>query len=142
MVNPRTRRRGRERAMQFLHGLEFTQAASHESMDAFWEAFPAKPGAREYAEFLIGGVRKHRQTLDEGIDSALRNWSPERVGRVERNILRVALYEMAYEGDVPNKVAINEAIEIAKVYGSDEAPRFINGILDRLKEFEPGKSPA
>ena len=85
---------------------------------------------------------KRRQALDERIDSALRNWTPERVGRVERNILRVALYEMDYEDDVPKKVAINEAIEISKEYGSDEAPRFINGVLDRLKVSEPGKSPA
>ncbi len=105
-------------------------------LDAFWETFPSKPGVRQYARTLVAGVIAHCDELDGHIASALTNWTPERVGRIERNILRVALFEMAYCEDVPNKVAINEAIEIAKSFAADEAPRFINGVLDRLKETE------
>jgi len=75
-----------------------------------------------------------RAALDADIDTAVHNWSPERVGRVERNILRIALYEMRHADDVPAAVAINEAIELAKMYGTDDAPRFVNGVLDRLRE--------
>lgn len=142
MANPQIRRRARERAMQFLHGQDVTNNPWEEVLEAFWGAFPAKPGARKYAQELIEGVNTHRAALDAHIDSALKNWTPERVGPVERNILRVALYEIAYGGDVPTKVAINEAIEIAKSYGGDEAPGFINGVLDRLKEAPLRETPA
>ena len=88
---------------------------------------------REYAKKLIKGVLEHAEELDGYINSALTNWAPERVGKIERNILRVALYEIAYTDDVPFKVAINEAIEIAKGYGTDDSPGFINAVLDKLR---------
>lgn len=142
MPNPRIRRRARERAMQFLHGLDMTHDEWEDVLDDFWEAFPAKPGARHYARQLIEGVTAHRAGLDAHIDGALKNWSPKRVGSVERNLLRIALYEMAFAEDVPKKVAINEAVEIAKAYGGDEAPGFVNGVLDRLKDAELREAPA
>lgn len=128
--------------MQFLHGLDYTQYDWRDAIESFWETFPARPGAKQYAEELIDGVCSRREILDKHIASALRNWKPDRVGRVEQNVLRIALYEMAYGNDVPRKVAINEAIEIAKSYGSEEAPRFINGVLDRLKDVELTTMPS
>lgn len=132
MADAKTRRRARERAMQFLHHLDVSGGEWEDTIKRFWEAFPTKKGAREYGELLIAGVSEHRETLDTEIESALQNWSPSRVGRIERNILRIALFEMEHRDDVPEKVAINEAIEIAKQYGPDEAPGFVNGVLDRL----------
>jgi transcription antitermination protein NusB len=132
--NPTIRRRGRERALQFLFGLDFTEYGWRESMDAFWTACASRPGVRQYAEGLIEGVMERVQELDAAIAGAADNWAPERIGRIERNILRVALYEMRYSDDVPPAVAINEAVEVAKRYGSDEAPRFVNGVLDRLRK--------
>lgn len=132
MVAPNVRRRARERALQFLFGLEFTEYSWETAIEGYWDANPAKPGVKKYAEALIRGVAEHREDLDKAIEGALENWSPERVGRVERTVLRVALYEMRYHEDVPDRVAINEAIEVAKVYGGDDAPRFVNGVLDRL----------
>lgn len=120
--------------MQFLHAGDRSPEGWESALDTFWETFPSKPGVRQYARTLIAGVIEHRDELDKQIASALKNWTPERVGRIERNLLRIGLFEMAYCEDVPNKVAINEAIEIAKSYGADDAPRFINGVLDRLKE--------
>ncbi len=131
--NTRLRRRARERAVQFLFGLEFTEYGWQSAIEAFWEANPARPAAIEYAERLIQGVVDHGAELDASIESVLEQWSLQRVGRIERNVMRVALYEMRYCG-VPAKVAINEAIELARAYGPDEAPAFVNGVLDRLKE--------
>jgi len=136
-VSPRIRRRARERAVQFLFGLDFTQYDWTAAVDDFWAANPSRPGVRRYGTKLIQGVMANIETLNNAIADALANWSPERVGYVERNVLRVALYEMRYAEDVPDNVAINEAIEIAKRYGGDDAPRFVNGILDRLKECNP-----
>ncbi len=126
------RRLARERAVQFLFGLDFTRYDWEAAIADFWATHPVRPGVRQYADGLIAGVMKHQGSLDPDIQGAIQNWSPERVGRLERNILRIALYEMRH-GRIPSNVAISEAIEIAKRYGADETPRFINGVLDRLK---------
>ena len=137
MPHPRIGRLARERAVQFLFGLDFTGYDWTSAIEAFWKEFPARPSVKHYAETLIRGVAGHRDELDAAITGALEKWSPGRVGRVEWNVLRVALYEMRHVEDVPNRVAINEAIEVAKRLGADDAPRFVNGILDRLKEETP-----
>ena len=134
--NPRARRQAREHALQFLFGIEFSGASCEEALPGFWATSPAKPGVIQYAEYLIRGVCENREALDEVIDAALTNCAPERVGRVERTLLRIALFEMRYADDVPPAVAINEALEVAKRYAWHEAPRFINGVLDRLKATE------
>lgn len=119
--------------MQFLFGLDFTQYEWRAAATDFWAINPVRPSVKEYADILMAGVMEHRAALDREIDGALENWTPERVGRIERNILRIALFEMRHRHDVPRNAAISEAVEIAKRYGSDEAPRFVNGVLDRLK---------
>ena len=119
--------------MQFLFGLDFSQAPWQTALDAFWEAQPARPGVKRYAREVIQGVCRDIEAIDAAIADAVHHWAPNRVGRVERAILRIAFYEMRHVEDVPVNVAINEAVEIAKRYGSDEAPRFVNGVLDRLK---------
>jgi N utilization substance protein B len=126
------RRRARERAVQFLFGLEFTKYAWDTAIEDFWAINPVRLGVKEYAEKLIEGVIANQDELDKRIDEAIEHWSPERVGRIERNVLRVAAFELLHCPDVPRGVAISEAIEVAKRFGSDEAPRFINGVLDRL----------
>ena len=133
----RTRRLARERAVQFLFGLAFTGQEWEPALDAFWEAYPARPAVKTYARQLIEGVCCNVDALDAAIVGALQHWAPARVGRVEWAILQIALYEMRHVEDVPRNVAINEAIEVSKSYGADDAPRFINGILDRLKDAEP-----
>ncbi len=135
--SPQIRRRARERALQFLFGLDFTKYEWESVLEGFWEQNPSKPGAKRYGELLIHGVIDNMEELDEVISPALDNWTLERIGAMERSVLRIALYEMLYLEDVPVPVAINEAVEIAKQYGSDDAPRFVNGVLDRLKEVEP-----
>ncbi|GMU93966.1 MAG: hypothetical protein AMXMBFR4_30240 [Candidatus Hydrogenedentota bacterium] len=132
--SPEIRRRARERAMQFLFGIDFTSYEWRDAIERFWRDNPSKNSVRSYADSLIQGVMDHRAELDERISSALDKWAPDRVGRVERNVLRIALFEMCYKGDVPRAVAINEAIEVAKQYGADDAGRFVNGVLDRIKD--------
>jgi len=131
--DPLLRRRARERALQFLFGLEFTHYPWDEVIDRFWVTRPSKPSVKQYAIQLIRGVQDNLPALDEEIAAALQNWSADRVGRVERAILRIALYEMRHEHNVPVAVAINEAIELAKAFGTDDTPRFVNGVLDRLR---------
>jgi transcription antitermination protein NusB len=131
-ASPQARRIARERAAQYLFGLEFTGDPWEDGIESFFEGQPVRPTAREYAIELIQGVNEHVGQLDTEIDGALENWTPERVGRLERNILRVALFEIRHQADVPRAVAINEAIEVAKKFSDETAPRFINGVLDRL----------
>ncbi len=133
MVNPKVRRRGRERALQFLFSLDFTEYSVEEKLEEFWNINPARPGARQYAEKLIHGVANHREEIDEEIGSALDRWTPDRIGYIERAALRIAVFEMRHITDVPDPVAINEAIEVVKIFGNDDATKFINGVLDRLK---------
>ncbi len=133
------RRRARERALEFLYGLGHTGGDWRDALPEFWATFATREGSREYASELIEGVLDHATELDAAIDGALTGWTPERVGRIERTILRVALFEMRYRADVPQKAAINEAIEIAKAYGADDSAGFVNAVLDRLRD-EPASA--
>ena len=134
MPSPRIRRLARERTMQFLFGLDFTKYDWESVIDRFWEVNPSRPSTKKYGNKLIKGVCLNVEEIDAAIVGSLERWTPERVGKIEMSILRMALFELRYCDDVPIKVSINEAIELAKIFGSDDAPRFINGILDRLKE--------
>lgn len=126
------RRRARARALEFLYGLSHTGGDWRDALPDFWETFVTRDSSREYAELLIEGVVDQRAELDAAINSALTGWTPERVGRIERTILQIALFEMRYRPDVPAKVAINEAIELAKEYVTNESAGFVNAVLDRL----------
>jgi N utilization substance protein B len=132
--DPSTRRRARERALEFLFGLGFTRGDWRDALPEFWETFATRETSRHYADQLIEGVEDHRVELDEAVDGALQGWTPERVGRIERTILRIALFEMRYRADVPPRVAINEALELAKAYGAADSTGFINAVLDRLND--------
>jgi N utilization substance protein B len=149
-----TRRRAREFALQMLYQLDVqTQLSDDQAIAMFWRNFAASAEAAKgdedaqgadlaevqpFAEKLVRGVRQNLGDIDALIQSASKNWRLERMARVDRNLLRLAVYELKHAEDVPAKVAINEAIEIAKRYGTNESPAFVNGILDRCKE-ELGK---
>ena len=145
-----TRRRAREFALQILYQLDVQdQLSDEQALGMFWRNFAATAEAegglpadlgeiQPFAEKLVRGVREHLASLDAQIQGASKNWRLERMARVDRNLLRLALYELKHVDDVPAKVAINEAIEIAKRYGTNESSAFVNGILDRCRE-ELGK---
>jgi len=133
------RRKSREIALQFLYQLEQNGASDPGPYEAeFWERRPVDEEAREFASSLVHGVKRKQAEIDERIISSTEHWDLDRMAVVDRNILRLAVYELLFEPEVPGKVAINEAIEIAKKFGTSESSRFINGVLDRIhRELRP-----
>jgi transcription antitermination protein NusB len=129
------RREGREVALQLLFhwDLNVQQSLSVTELDLFWEFRPAAPGVRTFATNLLAGVVARQATIDEKISKYTANYELRRISAVDRNILRMAIYEMLYVDDVPPIVAINEAIDIAKKFGTEESGKFVNGVLDRVK---------
>jgi N utilization substance protein B len=129
------RREGREVALQLLFhwDLNVQQTLSGTELDLFWEFRPALHGVRTFATNLLNGVIAQQATIDEKITKYTANYELRRISAVDRNILRMAIYEMLYAEDVPPIVAINEAIDIAKKFGTDESGKFVNGVLDRVK---------
>ncbi|HWB03538.1 MAG TPA: transcription antitermination factor NusB [Verrucomicrobiales bacterium] len=128
------RREGRETAVQLLFSREFVPRGGEHDIDAFFELHSAARGVRAHAEELYQGVSGKLKEIDAMIVPVLENFSLQRLSGVDRNILRVAVYEMYYCESVPPVVAISEAIEVAKRFGGLESGRFINGVLDKLKE--------
>lgn len=129
------RRDGREAAVQFLfqHDLQKGEPAQ-ELLEPFWQLRPAAPNTRLFSDELIRGVLENREAIDAQIRKTTANYELDRIAAVDRNILRVAIFEMLFAKDVPPIVCINEAIEIAKRFGSEDSGRFINGILDRTRK--------
>jgi len=139
----KSRRTCREAAMQALYLCDAQGSFCHETADLFSSHFVRiglnddgeNTTPRESDPFyreIVDGVLSNREAIDSVIGLASRNWSIARMALVDRNILRVAVYEILYRADVPTKVAINEAIEIAKEFASPEGPTFINGVLDKV----------
>lgn len=159
-------RLGRQMALQFLFGMEFQELDWRLALPEFWRMKPAavsqesldpgeafvgpreriRPsqveGAQTFAEPLIAGVFEHKAELDTMISSALDNWRPERVGRIEWVLLRMALFEMTWCPESPDAVVIAEAIRLATLFGDAESPRFINGILNRFIGHDPDETDA
>ena len=128
----RQRRKAREIALQVLYGLDFLKISSEEAVKLFWESFEAHRESEEFSSLLIHGAWNNRQRIDDLIAGCSENWSVARMSRVDRSILRMAVYELLHCRDIPPKVTINEAIDLGKVYGSENSGSFINGILDAL----------
>ncbi len=126
------RHSGREIAIQALYLLDLREGASNDDLLLFFEAFAADEHARRFALQLVDGVRGARAALDREIAADLEHWSIGRLSRVDHNILRLALYELLHLPDVPARVTIDEAIELAKTYGDRDSGRFVNGVLDHL----------
>lgn len=129
------RRKARELGLQLLFAEERAPMPSA-GREAFWESAEAPAGARAYAEQLTGDVSAHREEIDAILSRCAENWSVERMSRVDRNLLRLALAEMLYHADVPAPVTVDEAVEIAKRFGGEDSARFVNGVLDRVMREE------
>jgi transcription antitermination protein NusB len=129
------RREGREVTLQLLFhwDLNARQPLGETDLGLFWTFRPAVPGVRTFATNLLHGIVTNQATIDEKISKYTANYELRRISAVDRNILRMAVYEMLYADDVPPIVAINEAIDIAKKYGTEESGKFVNGVLDRVK---------
>jgi len=126
------RTRARERALQALYQIDVAAEGIDEALSAFWRSFePVEREVRELAEALVRGVAAHRREVDDAIEEASSNWRLDRMARVDRNVLRLAVYELL-RTEVPVKVVINEAIELGKKFGSENSGAFVNGVLDRV----------
>ncbi|MEN3941467.1 transcription antitermination factor NusB [Prosthecobacter sp. SYSU 5D2] len=134
------RREGREAAVQFLFANELHGEHSPEEQEAFWTVHNAKSSVRSYAETLIQGVLARTVELDALIEPVLENFRIQRLAAVDRNILRLAVYELVHVPEVPAPVVINEAIELAKSLGAGESGSFVNGILHKIAQKVRPKS--
>ena len=133
------RRKARECALQLLYSLEFTElqgAALETWISTYWSTFTEETqdiqDIRAYMNRLVHGVKTNFDELDDLIQTASNNWKLERMALVDRNILRLAAFELTRMEDIPPKVSLNEAIEIGKRFGTEDSSSFINGILDKI----------
>ena len=127
------RRKARELALQALFCMDMTGDTSEEMLQRFCDHYVPPAKARPFFLELIRGVNGSRALIDQLIERFSRNWRLSRMSCVDRNIMRIAVYEMLFCGDIPAKVSINEAIDIGKKYGTEESGAFINGILDSVR---------
>jgi N utilization substance protein B len=128
-----SRSRCREWALQFLYQAEFAGQHRPEDVEQFWRHFQAEGAPPAYLQDLVEGVASHLEELDVFIVRYSEHWRLERMTIVDRNLLRLAIYELLYQPHIPVKVVINEAVEMAKRYGSEASGGFVNGILDQVR---------
>lgn len=131
------RTRARRQALQILYQREITEQ-SVESILASRSYSDEDGEPSEYARELALGTERNGEAIDGEIESTSQHWSLMRMPFVDRNILRLAVYEILYEPEVPDSVAINEAVEMAKAYGTDDSPKFVNGVLGKIAEVHGG----
>lgn len=127
------RHEARTCAVQFLFQRDFNSEELDAALADFWSERKAGPKVRQFAEELIRGVESTRADIDARLQRYADNWDLKRMGAVDRNVMRVALFEMMQRSDIPPVVSINEAVDLAKELSSDESGRFVNGILDRAR---------
>ena len=126
------RREGREQALQILYGMELNPVTVPQALRHFREGSRGSEAAQLFAEELVLGVAEHKAKLDAAIEEKSTNWTVPRMAKIDLNILRLAVFELLFRPDIPANVTINEAIEIAKKFGTEDSPAFINGILDQF----------
>lgn len=128
-----SRRRSREMAVQVLYQVDMAQGDIEEGLRAFCQHFEAPESIRDFAVDLANGAYKNRVEIDGLISRFSEHWRLERMPAVDRNILRLAVFELLYCQDIPSKVSINEAVDLGKKFGSEDSGSFINGILDKIR---------
>jgi N utilization substance protein B len=126
------RRKAREISLQVLYALDVQKIGLSEAIVLFWTHFDAPEEARKFSSLLIEGTWNNREQIDTLISGSSENWTMARMARVDKSILRMAVYELLFCHDIPPKVTLNEAIDLGKVFGSENSGSFINGILDAL----------
>ncbi len=128
----KVRRRARAAVLQVLYEMDFTDHTAIPALEARLEERPLPEAAETFARSLASGVQTYCIYLDSLVEKLAPEWPIDQIAAVDRNVLRVAVYELLFEPDIPPKVAINEAVELAKMFGSESSPRFVNGVLGSL----------
>lgn len=126
------RRKARALALQALFYMDAVEDFSSERLELFVESMSPPEETLSFFHLLTHGVADHRMEIDEVMRAHAKNWKLHRMLGVDRNILRIAVFELLYCNDIPGEVTINEAVELAKLFGGEESPRFINGITDQV----------
>jgi N utilization substance protein B len=135
------RRRARKIVLDILYRMEIERSQVEDMIETYRNELEEK-GIADFANKLLKGVIEHRQRIDELIDQYADRWSVERMPVLDRNILRIGIYEILHEPDIPYSVSINEAVELANTYSTEESGKFVNGILGRVvKEIESKDEP-
>ncbi|MFZ5895785.1 MAG: transcription antitermination factor NusB [Myxococcota bacterium] len=124
----------REAALQMLFALDASGASADSVISDYWRETPGDAEGRAYADELVRGIARDLEATDTRIRSASKNWRLERMTRVDRNVLRLGAWELEHRQDVPRAVILDEAVEIAKRYGTEESGSFVNGVLDRIAD--------
>ena len=133
----RKRTQARECALQILYQADMTGAPMAAVTAAYWEAHPVRDTeVVAFSERLVMGVEAYRGDIDHKIAQYATNWQLDRMAVIDKNVLRLGVFELLHDGEVPVKVAINEAIELAKRYGDIESSKFVNGVLDKINKTE------
>jgi len=135
----RKRTKAREHALKILYAMDITGHDPERCLDAFWkENEEPDKEVRAFADAIVLGYHKSRELIDKVITEYTTNWELKRMAVIDRNVLRAAAYELLFCADVPPKVAINEAIDIAKKYGDRDSGKFVNGVLDKINKTKKG----
>ncbi len=124
-----------------LFQIEASGVEAEKAIALFWRNFEADPEGRLYAEEIVRGIEGKRAAVDGAITAASSNWRIERMARVDRNLLRLGTWELLFRSDVPLAVVIDEAIELAKSYGTDESSSFVNGVLNQVGQTARPNEP-
>ncbi len=136
------RRKAREYALQILFELDIRkEKPSITVLRNFWAEHSPDDEVKSFAEEAVKGTFKHLRKINGAIEKCAENWSLDRMAVVDRNVLRLAAYEILYRMDIPSSVTINEAIEVAKRFGTEESSSFVNGILDSVARMAGRSDP-
>ncbi|MCA9581854.1 MAG: transcription antitermination factor NusB [Myxococcales bacterium] len=127
-----SRRRGREAALQVLYQMDASGASVGQALQYFWSSFATSKEGEEFATLLVRGCDTETDRINETIKGVSEHWRLERMSKVDRNILRLGTYELMCLPDVPRRVTLNEAVELAKRFGSEGSAGFVNGVLDKI----------
>ena len=140
----RKRTRARECALKILYSLDITKQDLETRLSDFWQNNQEETEVKDFADLLIKGTIENLERIDSLISKYAKNWEISRMAFVDRNILRLASYELLFLKDIPPKVSINEAVELAKRYSGEDSSKFVNAILDKIKnqtfQYEPRSS--
>ncbi len=128
------RTQGREAALQILYAVEVAGGDVESAIADFWRELPGEAEGREYAAEIVRGVASQRKVIDERIRAASTNWRLERMARIDRSLLRIGTWELVERSDVPRPVIIDEAVDLAKRYGTKDSGAFVNGVLDGIAD--------
>ncbi len=133
----RKRTKAREYALQILYAVDITKDDPGDCIERFWEGNEESSGeVKKFAAGLVLGVSDNKKEIDRIITKYATNWHLDRMAVIDRNVLRFATYELIYVKDIPPKVSINEAIDIAKKFGGPDSGKFVNGVLDKINKTE------